>query len=640
MALLTLGCRTEVTRQSLPAGILQAGRLFAALLTLCLLSARALAGPGEYFVIRVVDEQTGRGVPLVELRTTNDTSWFTDSNGVVAFLEPGLMNRKVFFTITSPGYEYAADGFGMHGTALQTVPGARVTLKIKRINVAERLYRLTGAGIYRDTVLAGDPAPMRAPLLNGDVVGQDSVLAVPYRGAIRWFWGDTSRPDYPLGNFGMSGAISSLKLNPGLAIDYTYFTDASGFSRPMIAANGPGPVWITGVSPIENGSRLVGYFSRIETLAKAVERGLAVYNDGTDKFERVAQFDTAIPLPLDGHPFLAKDGSVTYLVGTHDGVAPLPLVRAPATLPSLKDLTTYEAYTCLKPVRAGADPQLDRDSSGKLRYSWKRGAPSLGADQERRLIAGGAIKPAELLCRLTDIETGKSVRPHGGSVYWNAFRSRWVMIFGQAGGGVSNVGEIWFSEADTPVGPWVYARKIATHPKMDFYNPTQHPFLDEDGGRRIYFEGTYVHTFSGNPVAIPRYNYNQILYRLALDDPRLDIPAPVYRLASGEFRMRENLKLPADSGLIRSIPFFAVSPARNRAGLIPIYAAGGELTDSGSAGARPLFYALPPTAPGTDLTTPLLGRDGTKLGLVWRNPQTILPLDFGMTSAPDPGSGD
>ena len=39
--------------------------------------------------------------------------------------------------------------------------------------------------------------------------------------------------------------------------------------------------------------------------------------------------------------------------------------------------------------------------------------------------------------------------------------------------------------------------------------------------RLVYFEGTYVTTFSGNPVATPRYDYNQIMYRLDLADPRL-----------------------------------------------------------------------------------------------------------------------
>ena len=601
----------------------------ATVLLLCLHGCRALGAPADYFVVHIVDDQTGRGVPMVELRTTNEIAYYSDSSGTVAFFEPGLMNRKVFFFVSSPGYEFAADGFGIRGTALSTVPGTKATLKIKRTNIAERLYRLTGAGIYRDTILAGEPAPSRAPLLNGDVAGQDSVIAVPYRGLLRWFWGDTSRPDYPLGNFGMSGAVTPLKLDPDRSIDYTYFTDSNGFSRPMMTANGPGPLWINGVSPIENGSRLIGYYLRVESLSKVLERGLVVYNDKTDLFERAAQFDPKEPLPLDGHPFLADVDGLTYLIGTQSGMAPLPLVRVRAALPALKDLGAYENYTCLKPAPAGGEEQPDRDAGGKLIYGWKHGAPPLTFDRQRKLISAGALKPEEALSLLRDIENGKAVRPHTGSVYWNSYRGRWVMVFGQAGGEASNVGEMWFAEADTPVGPWVYARKIATHPKMDFYNPTQHPFLDEEGGRRIYFEGTYVNTFSGNPLAVPRYNYNQILYRLTLDDPRLDLPAPVYRLASGDYRTRETLKLPSESAAIRSIPFYAAPPTRARAGLIPIYRANGDFrTASPSPDAKPLFYALPPGKAAAADTMPLTNRNGEAIGAVWKNPQSVLTYDF------------
>jgi hypothetical protein len=48
-----------------------------------------------------------------------------------------------------------------------------------------------------------------------------------------------------------------------------------------------------------------------------------------------------------------------------------------------------------------------------------------------------------------------------------------------------------------------------------------HPFFDQEGGRIIYFEGTYASTFSGNTNPTPRYDYNQIMYRLDLADPRL-----------------------------------------------------------------------------------------------------------------------
>ena len=30
-------------------------------------------------------------------------------------------------------------------------------------------------------------------------------------------------------------------------------------------------------------------------------------------------------------------------------------------------------------------------------------------------------------------------------------------------------------------------------------------------------------TLSGNPVATPRYEYNQVMYRLDLSDPRLEV---------------------------------------------------------------------------------------------------------------------
>jgi hypothetical protein len=56
---------------------------------------------------------------------------------------------------------------------------------------------------------------------------------------------------------------------------------------------------------------------------------------------------------------------------------------------------------------------------------------------------------------------------------------------------------------------------------MDFYKPTQHPFFDEDGGRIIYFEGTYTNSFSGNPEKTPGYEYNQMMYRVDLTDERL-----------------------------------------------------------------------------------------------------------------------
>jgi hypothetical protein len=94
--------------------------------------------------------------------------------------------------------------------------------------------------------------------------------------------------------------------------------------------------------------------------------------------------------------------------------------------------------------------------------------------------------------------------------------------------GRSMLGEVWFSESATPAGPWKYARRVITHDNYSFYNPKQHPMFDSEGGRKIFFEGTYTTTFSGNPNPTPGYDYNQIMYTLDLTDVRLNLPVPVY----------------------------------------------------------------------------------------------------------------
>ena len=229
--------------------------------------------PGEYFAIQVVDRQSGRGVPLVELRTTNLIRLVTDSNGIVAFLEPGLMDREVFFFVESPGYEVPKDGFGMQGVRLRTTPGTTAVVRIDRLSVAERLYRVTGQGIYRDSILTGRAVPLKNPVLNGQVMGQDSVEAVLYHGKLFWTWGDTGRPSYPLGHFAMSGAVSDLPgrggLDPSVGVDLEYFVDKDGFSRPVARTKEPGLVWLDGFVVVKDDAgreRMVAKYARLKNL--------------------------------------------------------------------------------------------------------------------------------------------------------------------------------------------------------------------------------------------------------------------------------------------------------------------------------------------------------------------------------------
>jgi len=186
-----------------------------------------LRASDRYFGVRAIDAQTGRGIPLVELRTVHEVSYWTDSAGWVAIGDPELMHREVYFHVRSPGYTLPADGFGFRGVRLQVRPGGRATVRLERQNIAERMYRITGAGIYRDTELLGQPPPGNTPLVRADVAGQDSVQAAVFQGKIYWFWGDTNRLGYPLGNFRTTGAVSPLPgqegFDPAVGVPIRYW---------------------------------------------------------------------------------------------------------------------------------------------------------------------------------------------------------------------------------------------------------------------------------------------------------------------------------------------------------------------------------------------------------------------------------
>jgi len=481
------------------------------------------------FKITVVDQATGRGVPLVELRTVNEVLYVTDSNGIVAFSEPGLMDQDVFFSLKSHGYEFPKDGFGNRGTRLRITPGGSARLKIKRLNIAERLYRVTGEGIYRDSVLVGEAVPLAHPLLNGQVFGQDTVMAIPYRGKLYWFWGDTNRPSYPLGHFRTSGATSALPgqggLDPAVGVDLTYFVDNSGFSRPMVALPdiaGGELIWIEGLMTIADDTgqeRLVAHYDRLRSMTETLGQGLIVFNDATNTFEPLARFDVKNPLYPRQHPFRHTVAGAPYYYFAQ----PYPNLRVPATWAAIQDPAAYEAFTPLVAGSryTGVNTPLERDAAGRLVFAWKRDTEPLWPDAQRALVKAGKMKAEESPFNLEDRDTGALIQAHRSSVCWNDYRKRWIMIAVQQGGKSSFLGEVWYAEAPAPEGPWRLAKRIVTHDRYSFYNPAQHPFFDQDGGRIIYFEGTYTKTFSGNDVATPRYDYNQIMYRLELSDERL-----------------------------------------------------------------------------------------------------------------------
>ncbi len=163
--------------------------------------------------------------------------------------------------------------------ALHVTAGGAATLKIHRLNIAERLYRLTGAGVYADSILIGAKTPLKNPVLDGMVLGSDSVLNAIHGKKVFWFWGDTNRPGYPLGNFQVTGAVSELPahggLDPEVGVNLAYFTGANGFAKETMRMPGNGPTWLASLVPLTDASgreRLYGSYVKIEPPLKVYAR--------------------------------------------------------------------------------------------------------------------------------------------------------------------------------------------------------------------------------------------------------------------------------------------------------------------------------------------------------------------------------
>lgn len=489
--------------------------LAALLLGVAIASASAVAAP---FEIQVVDAATGRGVPLVELRPQNGQMVVTDSNGIVAFDQAALMNQSVSFGLQSYGYANAAQ-------VLNPTSGGSAQIAIQRTNLAERLYRVTGTGIYQDSVSVGATVPIDHPLLNANVKGQDSVQTAIYKGQIYWFWGDTLYESGGLGNFRTSGARSQLPgqggLDPSAGVNLNYFINSNGWAKEMMPVSQSGAMWIDGVFTVRDPDgveRLLAHNARFADLATNLESGLALFNDSTETFQRFLSYSLTAPITPQGHAFNHTVNGQDYIYFDQT----YPAVRVKANWNDVTHIANWEAYSPLKPNTRydSNNPPFDRDAQGNIIFGWKQNTDPLSYEMLQDLVQHGYVTRDQMPFRLQDYETGRPIQMHRSSVYWNDFRQAWVMI-GTEAWGDSLLGEVWFAEAPSPEGPWVNAVKVATHNRgtngdYSFYNPTSHPFFDQEGGRLIYFEGSYTDTFSGNSNPTPLYDYNQVMYRLDL----------------------------------------------------------------------------------------------------------------------------
>jgi len=427
--------------------------------------------------LEIVERGSGWPVPLVELRTTHNMRLVSDNAGVIAFDLPELMGRETWFDVIGHGYEIPKDGFGYQGVRLKPETGRTLRVEVTRTIIARRLGRITGAGLFAESQKLGEALDWQ----ESGVLGCDSIQNAVHRGQLFWLWGDTTLAHYPLGIFDSTSATTPIqplqKFEPPLKLKLDYFTDAKGKSRAVAKMPGDGPTWITGMASVPDKTgqpRLVGAYMKVKPPLEAYQWGLCVWNDKTENFEQLKVLwsksgSSPKPPPLpEGHPVEWKDadGKAWLLFGN-----PLPTMRCPATFEAWQD---SNSWVVLKP--------------------------------QETLRASGSDKPVTL---------------HSGSMAWNPWRKRWVTVFMEKFGKPSAFGEVWYAEADAPTGPWGPAVKILTHENYTFYNPRLHPEFTPTNSAILIFEGTYSQMFADRPPPTPRYDYNQILYRLDLDDPRL-----------------------------------------------------------------------------------------------------------------------
>lgn len=447
------------------------------LAVLGLLLSAVGANAADPFRIEIVDTSNGWPVPLVELETVHGVKFVSDNAGLIAFDALELMGTETWCSVRGFGYGIPKDGFGSEGIRFTPRPGGQLRVQVERRIIAKRLGRITGGGIFSESQKLGEETDWP----ESGIVGCDSVQNAVLDGRLFWLWGDTSLARYPLGIFDGTAASTPLRpldrFEPPIRLRLDYYRDATGAPKPIATMDGTGPTWVTGVARIPDAAgvaRLVGTFMKIKPPMDASKAGLCVWDADAERFselktvwEHSEKEPRRQPL-LEGHPVAWQDAAEkTWLLFGN----PFPAIRCPATFEAWSDPRTWES---LEP------PHVLRDAQGN------------------------------------------PVIPHSGSIAWNPWRQRWVAIVMEKFGKPSAFGELWYAEAESPLGPWGPAVKVVSHDNYTFYNPRIHPEFTGADSPVLIFEATFTRQFADTPAPVARHDYNQVLYRLDLDDAALE----------------------------------------------------------------------------------------------------------------------
>lgn len=457
------------------------------------------AGPSQVFCIEVIDESNLWPVPLVEVKTTSELRFVSDNAGIIAVDAPELFHHEVWFGILSDGYEVPADGFGFRGIRVTPRPGENIQVKLKRTSLAKRIGRITGNGLLAEshkvgrTIELGEQDSTKRDIQDSLIVGCDSVHVTKWKDRYFWLWGDTSVRNYPLGIFDTLGATTDSKAflhtQPPVTPSFRYFTDRMNKPRGIAPIDGEGPTWLMGLAVVrdkDQSDRLVASYSKVKNHLEIYEWGLCVWDEKTSRFVRHKKIWTR-------NKGVHFDPSTTSISSTSQRQAPPSLPNGHAVRRTDDNQKEWILFgdpfpfmECEATFEAWEDPS-----------QWK---PVTKAEYAE-----------------TFEHPPRKIYPHRGEIAYHSPSNKWIAIFTEQNGRPSPFGEIWYAESLSAKGPWINAVKVLSHQNYSFYNPVIH-LLEGNDSQALLFEGTYTAEFANKPEKTPRYNYNQMLYRVDLNE--------------------------------------------------------------------------------------------------------------------------
>ncbi len=446
------------------------------------------------FGIRVVDEASGHGIPMATLSTNHGLQLVTDSGGWALFDEPDLMGCRVYFSLSSPGYAFPRDDKGFTGTQLIPTPDGRATLKMIRLNIAERVCRLTGSGVYRDSSILEGGRQLPSLHKSPDICRQSISQATVHDGKIFWVWKRSELCSDPLAEVACVGATSDLAAGaPDSGVLFEALLSKSGAPQSLFPqAEGVMPELdgLISVTGSDGQAHLLARYRLLSMAGATLEQGIAEFRK-EGKFEAIVRLGNEYEwqFPQGQAVRVKTDGTEWIYFAT-----PFCHVRVPANYEAIRSPTSYQALTLM-------------EGAGKL--VWQQAVRPMTAEDEARWLQHEMLEASQARTQVRDAESRRRIELAGGSVRWNEFRKRWIMLAARG------LDEIWYAEAASAEGPWRRAVKVLDVPGCDIQRPSQHEFMDQEGGRIVYFEG--CHSGMGTPY----YEGNQMLYRVDLSDARL-----------------------------------------------------------------------------------------------------------------------